>query len=152
MWPRYFLRRDNGAVVVSKRFFWRCMLGYLGDLSQSLQLPLTWPDVKITGSGCWAYGCSLCHSVTFPVVMFFTVETLRKQTRPKFHLFREAVCLQVSISLWPGTSQWPQQGQAHQWPGQEASSGLKLMPQPDVSLLAGAKYSPWKDPSCYTSS
>lgn len=28
------------------------------------------PDVKITGSGCWAYECLLCHSVTFSGFLF----------------------------------------------------------------------------------
>lgn len=81
MWSWYFLRHDNGAVAISKHFFWRCILGYLGELSQCLQLPLTWPNVKIASSGSWAYGCSLCHSVTFSVLNFFHSRNIERTSK-----------------------------------------------------------------------
>lgn len=104
MWSWYCLRRDNGAVLVSECFFWRCTLGCLSDLSQCLQLPLTCRMSKLLVQV--AGHMSVCCVILSPFLFFclfvcdlFTIETLQKQTRSKFHLFQEKVCLQVCISV-----------------------------------------------------
>lgn len=129
MWSWYSLRHGNGAVAISKHFFFflRCILGYLGELSQYLHFPLTGPNAKIAGLGCWTYGCSLCHPVTFSILdfFFFTEEILREQARSRSHSFTgRSVCRSAS-PFGQGSPRGRSRGRFTGGPGQADSSGLK---------------------------